>query len=376
MNKKIFYAIFALALIAQLTLQVNSYPGIRSGTAECIDCHNEPISTMYDPTQENVSATLDGRYDEVFYDDNTYSALYIPVGNNIETESGEHEFEFVRTYFAQNGTHVFFVFRLHDDNGELNGGTQFDYSSADKFAIMWNINASTTGKGFPTTMEADFDLTEDGQEMVDLWTWYPTWEEQEAYETDGTSTFEGVVEDGFYGPHKTVEGIPRTDFASYKNDLAAGARYVSGRGGMDLYLELARPLVTDDDTDIQFDHTGFYEFSIALWLDGAGGAHHVSFPHMLWVTNPDSLDAGYDVTGEDTKTEVEVDYTGTETVYETVQEENTVEVTNQIVETVYAIGDTVNVTVNEINSEAPLAAGIVGATLTITGIMVYSRKRR
>ncbi|MCY3414571.1 MAG: hypothetical protein INQ03_23180 [Candidatus Heimdallarchaeota archaeon] len=364
---RVLLVILALALCANLAMQVNSYPGIRSGGAECLDCHNEPISTEYDSTTEaNVNLDIDGDDDDIFWDDNARAALYIPIGNYL---GDGHVFEFVRTYFAQNSTHVFFMVRVHDSDYDVVGTDNPYYGSADKLAFLWNINASTTGQGFGSGMSADI---EEG-EAVDLWMFSPA----AADNTNGSDTvyFDAVTYDGSY-----VSGAQANDT---NNDLEAAVKYTTNAHGgtMDYFYEIVRPLTTDDDTDVQFDHSGFYEFSIAVWDESNGASHHVSFSHYLWVTEPvnDISHAPYDnVVTTTTETVQDVDEEEVEVV-ETVDVTVTVDETVVTTVVVDVVGDTITSVINQDKGDettTPLNFGffLIGLTL-VSGVMVYTRRR-
>ncbi len=51
-------------------------------------------------------------------------------------------------------------------------------------------------------------------------------------------------------------------------------------------MELVRPLVTSDPSDVQFKTDGLYDFTIAVFNQTSGVAHLVSYGHKVWVKAP------------------------------------------------------------------------------------------
>jgi hypothetical protein len=309
-----------------MLMSVNSYPGIAGGAEDCIECHNEPATTGYETDFANVQGVIDGNFTETFWNGDL-NRIYVPVGDN----EGYHEFELVQTTFAQNSTHIFVMVRIHDNDNNVKGAASPYYGVADKVALMWNINATSVGMAYPSAMGGTYSATE----AADLWMWAPS-EDHLAIAEDLYTPLAGNSYDGSLQPTITADS---------SNDVTAAGMYNTKQGhagfAKDLYVEFARPLVTDDTQDVQFDHSGYFEYTLALWNGTNGAKHHVSFSHYVWVNN------------------------GAE-VYETAT--RTVDVTNTVDAT-----NTVDTTITK--SETPLpTVGIFFGLISTAFIAIYKKR--
>jgi hypothetical protein len=175
------------------------------------------------------------------------------------------------------------------------------YADADGFGIMWNINATNFNQYYSGMKTPAAD------EAVDTWVWKPTAAEAS---NDFNSSLDGVMYDNSF----TSAGWADADETQ---DLSYGAKhgYIASHEEENYELEVVRALETDDVNDVQFGHSGFYEFGIAVYNNSAGSSHYVSYIYTVYIQNGDAI-----VT--ETTTEVVVE-TETNTVDETFTESKT-----------------------------------------------------
>ncbi len=248
--------------------QISAYPGF-GGNADCSLCHNSPANA-YDEQYGNMEITLDGKDTEPFWDeDSTYNRrMEIPVAGMY----GANE-QMIKMIFAQNTTHLFILVSWEDP--DINGTDAPQYQSSDGFAICWNINAAN----FTAAYFAGMATPNDG-EAVDSFTWKPSASEtgtQVPTANRGNKTVTGSVVDYSFDS----EGW-HTD--TFQNVQAAAVHgNITDHSEENYQLEIVRALVTDDPGDVQFDHDGYYEFTIAAFSGSAGASHTVSYVQSVWI---------------------------------------------------------------------------------------------
>jgi hypothetical protein len=314
-----------LALGAQLSYNVNSFPGFHGGT-QCGICHNEP-AVAWDPANADVDIVVDGNDTEALWEYTNDTLMYIPLGSAFGfaevDENGTEVPFFARFKVSQNSTHIFFYVRVHDTSVE---GADIQSGLSDKFSILFNIDqdefmlpaaypwgwanmgSAVADQGSHDVVVWSPDLAATGAESGLTWntSLYPLdvldgdppvagWEEQVA--------ITGKTWDTAYGGTGTDT-----------NQWTAGAIYgnIEEHYEVDYAIELARPLVTADAKDVQFKYDGLYEFAIAYWDDANSKDHIVSFEHAVWVkgtegVNPDLIPDPVTSTVTETETETETE---------------------------------------------------------------------
>jgi hypothetical protein len=279
-----------LALGAQVSLNTNSFPGFHSN-GDCNLCHNEP-ATAWNASWATESINVNGLADDTVWEEAAGHRMYVPVGSTF----GGTE-QFIQVTFAQNNTHLFMTLVWGDPG--IDGSDMEKYGDADGVSIMWNVNASNFNMYYSGMK------TEKPTEMVDTWTWKATVaDEDNAF----NSTFEGAVYDNAFD-----DGGWLGDDIS--NDITAYAKYgyIASHYEEDYFVELARPLVTDDPYDIQFEKTGYYEVMFAIFNGTSGVSHYMSFSHYVWIHNPTDTSVATETVTNIVTSVNEVDTTVTET---------------------------------------------------------------
>ncbi len=284
MKRKLIMTVLVLSMLAQISMNVDSFPGFHSN-GDCALCHNEP-GNAYNSSYATSSCEPDGEADEAFWEEYYGRRMTIPV---VSSYGGNEQF--VSLIFAQNDTHLFMLTSWGDPTIE---GTDTErYASSDGFGIMWNINATNFNQYYSGMKTPAAD------EAVDTWTWKPAAAESS---NDFNSSLTGMMYDNAF----TSAGWADADAT---NDLSYGAKhgYIEPHTEEDYRLEAVRALETDDVNDVQFDHSGYYSFGIAVYNNSAGSSHYVSYIYTVYIQNGDAL--------------------VTETVTEVVEETNTVDET-------------------------------------------------
>ncbi|MHA2168442.1 MAG: hypothetical protein ACXAB7_00890 [Candidatus Kariarchaeaceae archaeon] len=296
-----------LALGAQLSYNVNSFPGFHGGS-QCGICHNEPM-TAWDVANANVMIDVDGIDTEAIWGDNDDTNMYIPLGGpfgfkDSYTDVNGTNIEvpyFARLKVSQNSTHIFFYVRLHDNSVE---GGDIQAALSDKFAMLFNIDQEefTLPAAYPWGW-ANMGSTVADQGSQDLVVWSPdaAADGAESGLTWNTSLYPLDVLDGdapVAGWEDRVSVTSNVWDSAYggtgtdTNDWTVGAYY--GNQGehyeVDYGIELVRPLETADSKDVQFKYDGLYEFAIARWNNSNSKDHYVSFEHAIWVKGTSGVD--------------------------------------------------------------------------------------
>ncbi len=217
-----------------------------------------------------MEITLDGRNTEPFWDeDSAYGRrMEIPIAGMY----GANE-QMVKMIFAQNTTHLFMLVSWEDP--DINGTDAPQYQPSDGFSICWNINAVNFTAAYFTGME-----TPNEGEVVDSMTWKPSASEtgtQVPTANRGNKSVTGSVIDYSF------------DSDGWHTDTSQNIQVAATHGNLtehyeeNYQIEMVRPLVTNDSADVQFDHDGYYEFSIATFSGSAGAGHAVSFVQSVWI---------------------------------------------------------------------------------------------
>lgn len=259
---------------AQIALYTNSYYGF-AGNADCAQCHNEGAN-LYVEDLADATVVVDGIADDTMWTQNTTGRLlYNFVGSAFGTVH-----MYLRMLFGQNDTHIF-VFCWWEDV-QIEGAATAQTDPGDGMTIMWNID-SDWPLNFPSGMAT-------GEGTIDVWTW------KAGVAAEGTEPAPDVGANA----NRTNVAVPTdTDSDFYINEIGYTSVndnqdvLAEGRYGNHTYrreqhytAEFARPLVTDDATDIQFDKTGYYDFAVGIWNGTSGEDHLMGFTHQVWVYNP------------------------------------------------------------------------------------------
>jgi hypothetical protein len=285
----------------QVSYLVNSFPGFHSN-GECAVCHNEPL-TAYNSSYANSQITLDGNMDEDFWSgEDIGSQLRLPVGT---TFGGVHAF--ISVTFAQNSTHLFTVIEWEDYN--ITGSDSQRYSAADGISVMWNVNMDNMDDAYFSGMK-----TQNAGEIVDVWVWKPTAAETGLESGVNTTAEEkisltGNIYDTSFDDGGWADGDEATE------DVMTGASwgFQAEHAENNYVVEFARPLVTGDARDIQFDKIGYFDFALAWYNASSGSSHAVSFQHSVWVQGVCTGAACYDPLYVETTTMTETADPVTET---------------------------------------------------------------
>jgi hypothetical protein len=262
----------------------------------------------------NSEIVLDGVADESFWsEDPWFREARIPVANS------DHDELFIKIIFAQNSTHLF-IYVLWEDVA-VGGSDTARYSAADGFAIMWNTNSSLD---LPEDYFSGMKTTEPGH-VVDNW----VWKADAGAATDATGLNTTAGEKALIGGNTLDTAFGNTgwdDDLDTSQDVMAAATWgsQSSRDSHHYLLEMARPLITDDPSDVQFDKIGNYEFEIAIYNETSAGSHLISFEHSVFVYGVCTTDCDVPVVvTEYYPTEVEVSVPYNVTVTDTTTESST-----------------------------------------------------
>jgi hypothetical protein len=296
--KRITLSLGIIALMVlgvQMSFNTTSFPGFHSG-AQCGICHNEP-AVAWNESYASEAITLDGDMTEPFWAEADDNNMYVPLGqafgfegNFVDDNGTDHEVPlFVSMRFAQNSSHLFIRARIQDNT--QTGSTTYNAAGTDGFAILWNINQAEfklpdatpnfgPGNDWDNWMSMDGDNLDGGKQDLVYFSPSLSGESDASYNVtsggyDNNTQLTTSVWDKNYG-----------GTASESEDWSAGAFHgkENTRSDNGYYsIELTRPLVTDDENDVQFTYDGYYEFAVAAWNDTKGAAHSASFEHTIWV---------------------------------------------------------------------------------------------
>lgn len=276
MNKRVTIAISAMLILAaavQISFIVDSFPGFHS-SSDCALCHNEP-ATAWNASYVDSSITLDGMATESFWgDSNTHNTMEYPMAT---TFGSTHIY--LQVKFSQNATHLFV--RMQWEDPLVNGTDTLFGEKADGVAILWNMQPGVyeMKDGWFGGMKTDH-----ANESVDLWMWRPAASDQGAETTvNTTATEHATITGGIKDTMFSNTGIDNSNDTSQDVSYGSSWGYMDSHATSDYGVEFARPLVTNDAGDVQFDKIGYYDFAIALWNGTSGGNHIMSFEHHVWV---------------------------------------------------------------------------------------------
>jgi hypothetical protein len=314
--------VLVFALVAQIGMTVDSFPGFHSGS-DCSYCHNEPASSV-NADMNTAKLTLDGDAKEEFWDHTYGRRAYVPVVFRDQVTRDTSEIMFVQTTFAQNTTHLFML---------LEWDTQGTSNADDGVAVLWNINATEPNPNYDTGMK-----TQDGK--ADLWVLEAT--------TASAGTNNSIVASEMNDWSMDDEGIIKSgDTDDVHAVLKHHVELVRGSPSTFYTAEFARKLTTAETTkDVQFDGNDFHTYSIAVFNESSGVEHLTSYTHEVYVQgNSAAADARYAF-----KTETE-----------TVDKTNEVNVTD---------------TINETKEGTPIQIGFFVVSLISTVAIVAIVRRR
>jgi hypothetical protein len=257
----VFIAITLLAMLAQMGMTANSFPGFH-GNGDCALCHNEPVSA-YHENYSSSAITLDGLKTEAFWDETYGRRAMVPVAS---TFGGVHEF--ITVIFAQNSSHLFVSFSWADPTST--GNSLERNGAADGVALIWNVNGDNFNDAYFSGMKHNGG---DGS-LADSWVW-------KAGSTMAmNSTSAGKIYDNAFDDRGWVDDDATQDVKAF-----AKYGYIESHAEQNYFVEMVRPLETSDSYDIQFDETGYYTFAIAVFNDTSGIGHYMGFTHEVYVYN-------------------------------------------------------------------------------------------
>lgn len=264
-------SVLILSSLVQVSYLINSFPGFHSDS-DCALCHNEPVSA-YNSSYADSTITLDGQENEVFWQNAFYRSMEIPVGNYRGAEE-----QFISVTFAQNSTHLFMYISWSDV--QVDGKDSARFGGNDGFAVMWNTNNSQRiNEDYFAGMK-----TSSPDEVVDTWVVKTAANgETQAAAVDiaggQTGSIDTVILDTNFddgGWNDAGDTAQNVYAAEIWGNMSSHATHNYG-------LEIARPLVTNDPGDVQFDQIGYYEFAIAIYNGTSGEDHLISFVHQVFV---------------------------------------------------------------------------------------------
>lgn len=265
----VIISVLGLGLLAQVSLLTNSYYGYHD-FGDCAVCHNEP-ATAYNMDYMDENIELDGIANEPFWQEPATedSTMYIPVAHQF---GGDRMM--IRTVFAQNSSHIFMKMDWTD---YLLNGT--DSNVYDGISIYWSMGEATEiDEHFPNGMK-----TVAGE--ADVWNWKAGAGVEDIDIANLDTNMENVTV-----PNAADMDASMNTFGigvDGEQNLMAGATYgYQGDHHENSYLlELAFPLESGYDTDVQFTESGYYTFNLALFNSSSGSGHQMGFEHDVWVYN-------------------------------------------------------------------------------------------
>jgi hypothetical protein len=272
MKRKLITGLVVALLVfgVQMSFVAESFPGFHSN-ADCRTCHSY-YANVYNETLMDSSVTVDGMADEAMWaDGNTYGrTIEVPVGST----SNPREIVFLLVTFGQNSTHFFI--RVDWADPTINGTDQKGYEDSDGISFMFNIDNPNFDSGYGMDRAP-------GDTKVDVVTWKP------GASMTGTQDLEAetpiaITSDNLYDQHITDDS--RNDDETNEWTWAAVHGNVASHHEENYQLEMARPLTTDDEFDVQFDEPAYTEFAVILFNSTSGADHMVSPPYIMWVGPP------------------------------------------------------------------------------------------
>jgi hypothetical protein len=343
-------------------MQVKPYYATHfQGYGTCNACHSEPL-TAWNASYANTNIVLDGLEDDPFWGGpNQFNTLYVPI-----SPLGGGEFEFFKMRWSQNLTHLFIMARVVDNTVE--GSDVLVNSVSDMAAIMFNINQ--TG-GFNEGEFWNGMALDQPNSYVDMVTWKPTAAEDGNHNETKDGVVTGKVWDEYYSSNGRGQDTNNWSWAAHRS---------YARGHWYQYLEMARPLDTGEDTDVDFKYDGYYSFGVAHWNNSVAANHAISFEHAVWIHGTDGADpTGISATNYIDETVTFPVYEATEYVTETKTEWDFETETVEEKETVIVVGDEITVTnveeVTSAKSDAPINLLFAFFGIVCIGAVFYRRRR-
>ncbi len=279
-NKRQIVSFSILVLMVQVAIWMpaRSFPGF-SGGQDSDMCHNEPANAYYNNTYASA-LTLDGNTTESYWGSSATRGRRqeIPVANaSVVVGSTERIEQFVKVVFAQNATHLLMLIAWGDDT--INGTTNpYGNIASDGFAICWNINSSDFNRFYTGYMQSPA-----ANEFVDTFVWQPS------VNLTSVGGIGGTVQT--VGSHSVDYSYNSAGLAlDSSQDYTTGVVHGNTSRANEYRMELVRPLVTSDPSDVQFKTDGYYDFTIAVFNQTFGVAHLVSYGHKVWIKAPVSAE--------------------------------------------------------------------------------------
>lgn len=263
----LIFGIFMMSSFLAINLYTGtSFPGYGSNET-CNNCHNQPAFAKSVDTNFVLGDWANSQ--KVFDDNALWSTDYVPVINVTNRGQGQ---EFVRTQFLTNSTDFMMMMEI-DDNTPT--GTANTSATADKFAVIFNINSVNFTVGdFLTSYVSTGVINgqmglKDGE--ADLW-WIDT-------SVTGVNTT-GTAMDYYITSNYVTDGAAHQDvkFALWYGILAVHQAPVWG-----YRLWFVRSLTDNDPNDVQFSAGNSVRYAIATWNDTTAEFHESSFDQMLIV---------------------------------------------------------------------------------------------
>jgi len=293
LNKNTFKKSFALLVTVFICVGILGISGVYGlatigGSSPCYNCHAPNAMSAYSPEAGYASnITVDGNVtDDMGWDDAPkYHKQYIPVSSGITGDE-----EFMETWFWQSETDLYIYMELYTTGGETNGSDS-QFGAADGFAICWNIDSP----GFTGRYTSAMNTTHMGGGSIDTMTW-KLWANGSGAIADMEASNGGdwqiVANGSTYDMNMDETGW----HLETENSWTVGVTLINTSRYGNVYnqyiMEAKRPLTTNDPGDVQFDHTGYYQFAIAGMNGtataeaGNGSAHHISWGQQLYIYVP------------------------------------------------------------------------------------------
>jgi len=236
-------------LIYSIIFNVNAWPG----EGDCSEAHE--ITYIEVPSDKDALITLDGNPSESFWTEasNEKGQVQIKLAmTKIDTEIPE--------VFTLNATFIMNKEYLYILLEWVDLTPQYEESgNKDGLAFCWDINTLN----FSAYYVSDMNTMHMGGGRVDAWRWaYSSFKEAGGAYYCLDDCFD---EDGW------IQGNPEISNIEVAYSVTE-----------DSYtLELSRRLITNDEYDVQFDHSGVYKFNLALFNDTKYEDHAISWTYAI-----------------------------------------------------------------------------------------------
>ena len=240
---------------------------------DCSEYHK--IQSIIPYYEQDASIQLDGIPNEQFWthhsNENENGSLIIPLASE---EGGIYQVViYLNITFVRNDKELYCLCEWSDNS------TRPDLSSNiyDGIYFCWNMSVPNFSAYFNNGM-ATLDM---GGGDVDSWNWNCLYTSP----PNGSSYF---CDDNCFGTYGWYNPSLETQ------DVKIGYTYKLNRS---YTLEMKRNLVTNDDYDVQFDHSENYKFNLGIMNDGTHEDHFISWTYSLNLEFPPSTNmiSGYGI---------------------------------------------------------------------------------